>query len=69
MQQLGIPRQFVKYARSFLSGIITTAEVNNVKSDSLMLKEGLPQGSAISPLLFLVFINDIDSDLSNRTLA
>ena len=69
MQELDLPRKFVKYTRSFLSGRRTTVEVNNVKSQRFLLKEGLPQGSAISPLLFLVFTNDIDANLSNETLA
>ena len=33
-------------------------EVNNTTSKLFILKEGLPQGSSISPLLFLIFIND-----------
>jgi len=69
LQTLNIPWRFVKYVRSFLSSRITSVEINNVRSRKFHLKEGLPQGSAISPLLFVVFINDIDNDLSFDTLA
>ena len=69
LQALNIPWRFVKYIRSFLSSRITSVEINNVRSRKFHLKEGLPQGSAISPLLFVVFINDIDNDLSSDTLA
>ena len=66
---LGIPWRYTRYVRNFLSGRRTMVDVNGTRSKTFILKEGLPQGSAISPLLFLVFINDIDVDLSMETLA
>ena len=69
MQKLELPGRFVRYTRNFLSGRVTSTKVNNTRSRKFHLKEGLPQGSAISPLLFLVFINDIDVELSSDTLA
>ena len=69
MLDLDIPPRFVKYVRHFLSGRNTWVEVNNKRSKKFVLKEGLPQGSCISPLLFLIFINDIDADLDFMTAA
>jgi len=69
MIDLNIPPRFIRYVRHFLSGRSTVVEVNGAKSRPFILKEGLPQGSSISPLLFLIFINDIDVDLDASTFA
>ena len=69
MIQMGIPAKFIRYVRHFLSGRKTKVEVNGVRSNTFHLNQGLPQGSSISPLLFLIFINDIDIDLEVDTIA
>jgi len=69
MIQLKLPPQFIKYVRHFLSGIKTTVSINNVESDPFLMRNGLPQGSSISPLLFLIFINDFDVELDIETAA
>ena len=69
MQVLGIPNRFVRYTRHFLSRRWTQVEINGTRSKRFLLKQGLPQGSSISPLLFLIFINDLDADLEPETVA
>ena len=69
MQQLNIPDRYIRHVRHFLSGRKTCVEVNRVRSENFRLERGLPQGSSISPLLFLIFINDIDVDLNADTTA
>ena len=44
-------------------------KVNETKCKHFYLNEGLPQGSAISPLLFLIFINYISTNLAPDTLV
>ena len=69
MVEMQLPYRFIKYTRSFLSNRQTTVEINGTASKKFMLKDGLPQGSSISPLLFLIFINDIGVDLHDLTVA
>ena len=65
MQNMNIPWRFIKYVRHFLSGRKTYVDVNGTRSTSIRLYEA--QGSSISPLLFLIFINDIDVELDADT--
>ena len=69
MLDLKIPLRFIRYIRSFLSNRQTRVEINGKRSQRFVLKEGLPQGSSISPLLFIIFINDIGVDLHPQTVA
>ena len=69
LHQLNVPPRFIRYVRSFLAGRKTRVEVNGTRSDQFFLKQGLPQGSSISPILFVIYINDIDVDLDPQTTA
>ncbi|MCP4985060.1 MAG: hypothetical protein GY928_03015 [Colwellia sp.] len=66
MVHLNIPHKFIHWAKSFLRGRNNKVLFEGRYSRSRTFRAGVPQGSVISPLLFLIFINDITQQLPHN---
>lgn len=62
----GLSKQWLKY---FLSNRTQIVQVENQTSTKIKLSYGVPQGSILSPLLFLVYVNDIGQSLQRGKLV
>ena len=49
----------------YLSNRKQFVQVGNIKSTMKLVSTGVPQGSIVGPLLFIIFINDIVKESSN----
>ena len=63
MARMGIPGCFTRWVKAFLSDRRARVRWGAARSDSRVFQEGLPQGSVLAPLLWLIYVNDIDEDM------
>ena len=67
LQFYGISSEVCNWIREFLSGRKQRIMVDGVFSQEESVDSGVPQGTVLGPLLFLLFINDITNGLSTGT--
>ena len=68
MYKKGVPLQFLRWLYGFLQNRQAKVLYNDCTSDSVNISQGLPQGSVLSPLLFLFYINSLAEILPKDTI-
>ena len=64
LRLLGVQGQLLGWLRDFLVDRTMQVLVKNTTSDSEVVRSGVPQGSVLGPILFLLYINHIASNLT-----
>ena len=59
LSSIGLPIKMIRFLSSFLTGRTIRVKINDQLSDKVHLNAGTPQGSVLSPILFLIYVNDL----------
>ena len=68
LSQVGVEDNFFDILSSYLSDRKQIVVVDGQKSDILDVKAGVPQGSRLGPLLFIIYMNDITDEIESDIL-
>ena len=68
LNSIGIEGKLLDLFTSYLSNRQQVVVVDGIKSNVTQITAGLPQGSRLGPLLFIIYINDITEGLESDIL-
>jgi len=68
VNSFGITGKVSRWIESWMAGRKQRVVLNGSVSEWKLVTSGVPQGSVLGPLLFIMFVNDIDHNVTSKLL-
>ena len=69
LRQVGVKGKLGTWIHGFLTGRTQKVFVEGAQSSSSEVTSGVPQGSVLGPLLFIIMIGDINKEVHHSRVA
>ena len=66
LKQNGIQGKLLQLFNNYLADRYQRVVLNGSHSEYTKIKSGVPQGSVLGPLLFLIYINDLEHNIKSK---
>ena len=68
LEAIGLHEDAIRWFRSYLSDRNQLVDVSGIFSTEAPITCGVPQGSILGPLLFLIYVNDMSAAVNDKVL-
>ena len=68
LEAYGVTSKELMLLASYLKGTRSSVAIGGVQSEYRLITHGVPQGSVLGPLLFIIFVNDLPNSVSQSTV-